>query len=107
RPRHAFPPRGVEAAPRGPARAFANPGSVSLVLFLAAALGGAAATYLYDDDAPLGARLAAGGPIGLALFGLGGFAAALLLGVGPAAIAAGVLAAAAPLLALARPARRR
>lgn len=80
---------------------------MSLVLFLAAALGGAAATYLYDDDAPLGARLAAGGPIGLALLGLGGFAAAMLLGVGPAAIAAGVLAAAAPLLAVVEPARRR
>ena len=56
---------------------------MSLVLFIAAALGGAAATYLYDDDAPLGARLAMGGPIGLALFGLGGFAAAMLVGMGP------------------------
>jgi hypothetical protein len=80
---------------------------VSLVLFLAAALGGAAATYLYDDDAPLGARLAMGGPIGLALFGLGGFAAAMVLGVGPGMIAAGLLATAAPLLVFGTAARRR
>ena len=80
---------------------------MSLVLLLAAGLGGAAATYLYDDDAPLVARLAVGGPLGLAVFGLAGFVAALLLGLGPAAVAAGLLAAAAPLLAFVDPARRR
>jgi hypothetical protein len=80
---------------------------VSLALFLAAGLGGAAATYLYDDDAPLLARLAVGGPLGLAVFGLAGFMAALLFGPGPAAVAIGLLAAAAPLLAFVDAGRRR
>jgi len=80
---------------------------VTLLLVLAAWLGGAAATYLFDDDAPLVARLAVGGPLGLAVFGLAGFVAASLLGLGPAAVAAGLLAAAAPLLAFADPDRRR
>jgi hypothetical protein len=41
------------------------------MLFLLAALGGGVLlTYLWDDDAPLMARLCAGGPIGMALFGL-------------------------------------
>jgi hypothetical protein len=80
---------------------------VSLVLLLAAWLGGSAATYLFDDDAPLTARLAVGGPLGLAVFGLAGFVAASLLGLGPAAVAAGLLAAAAPLLAFTDRGRRR
>ena len=80
---------------------------MSLVLILAACVGGAAATYLFDDDAPLLARLAVGGPLGLAVFGLAGFVAASLLGLGPAAVAVGLLAAMAPLLAFASPGRRR
>ncbi len=80
---------------------------MSLVLVLAACLGGAAATYLFDDDAPLLARLAVGGPLGLAVFGLAGFVAASLLGLGPAAVAAGLLAAGAPVLTFAGPGRRR
>ena len=80
---------------------------MTLLLVLAAWLGGAAATYLFDDDAPLVARLAVGGPLGLAVFGLAGFVAASLLGLGPAAVAAGLLAGAAPLLAFADPDRRR
>ena len=80
---------------------------MSLALFLAAGLAGAAATYLYDDDAPLFARLAVGGPLGLAICGLAGFVAALVLGLGPAAVALGALAALSPLAAFADPARRR
>jgi hypothetical protein len=80
---------------------------VSLFLILAACVGGAAATYLFDDDAPLLARLAVGGALGLAVFGLAGFVAASLLGLGPTAVAAGVLAAGAPLLGFADPGRRR
>lgn len=80
---------------------------MSLALFLAAAVGGAAATYLYDDEAPLFARLAVGGPLGLAIWGLAGFAAALVLGLGPAAVAMGTLAALSPLAAVVDPARRR
>ena len=80
---------------------------MSFVLILAACVGGAAATYLFDDDAPLTARLAVGGPLGLAVFGLAGFVAASLLGLGPAAVAGGLLAAMAPLVTLAGPGRRR
>jgi hypothetical protein len=80
---------------------------VSLFLILAACVGGAAATYLFDDDAPLPARLAIGGPLGLAVFGLVGFVAASLLGLGPAAVVVGLLAAGAPLLTFADPGRRR
>ncbi|HEY2941476.1 MAG TPA: hypothetical protein VGN09_03490 [Vicinamibacteria bacterium] len=80
---------------------------MSLFLILAACVGGAAATYLFDDDAPLVARLAVGGALGLAVFGLAGFVAASLLGLGPTAVAAGILAAGAPLLGFADPGRRR
>ncbi len=80
---------------------------MTLGVLLAAALGGAAATYLYDDDAPLLARLAVGGPLGLAVCGLAGFAAALVLGLGPAAVAVGLVAAASPLVAFGAPVRRR
>jgi len=74
--------------------------SAGFVSLLAAWLGGAAATYLFDDDAPLPARLALGGPLGLAVFGLAGFAAALGVGLGPSAVLVGSVAAASPLLAL-------
>ena len=80
---------------------------MTLVLLIAAWLGGAAATYLFDDDASLPARLAVGGPLGVAVFGLAGFVAASFFGLGAATVAVGVLAAAAPLLAFADPARRR
>jgi len=80
---------------------------VSLLLLLAAWLGGAAATHLFDDDAPLLARLAIGGPLGLAILGHAGFLAASLFGLGAVAVTVGLLAVAAPLLAFRDPARRR
>ena len=80
---------------------------MSFVLVLAACVGGAAATYLFDDDATLPARLAVGGPLGLAVFGLAGFVAASLLGLGPAAVAVGLVAAGSPLLVFVEPGRRR
>src|SRR5262249_4508401 len=83
-PRDAPAAGGREAAPGSPpGRAAAiRPVSAGFVSLLAAWLGGAAATYLFDDDAPLPARLALGGPLGLAVFGLAGFAAALGVGLG-------------------------
>jgi hypothetical protein len=79
---------------------------VSLALLLAAGLGGAAATYLFDDDAPLVARLALGVPLGLAVFGLVGFVVASLFGLGPTAVGLGLLGATAPLFALLDAGRR-
>ena len=79
---------------------------LAVALVAAAWLGGAAATYLFDDDEPLVGRLAVGGPLGLALLGLAGFVAASIFGLRLVALAVGFLAAAAPLLAFRDPARR-
>jgi hypothetical protein len=81
--------------------------SLALVALSAAWLGGTAATYLFDDDAPLLARLAVGAPLGLAAWGLAGFVAACVLGLGPAAILLGLLVAVAPVLAFRDADRRR
>jgi hypothetical protein len=81
--------------------------TLALIALSAAWLGGTAATYLFDDDAPLLARLAVGAPLGLAAWGLAGFVAACLFGLGPAAILIGLLAAAAPVLAFRDAGRRR
>jgi hypothetical protein len=64
---------------------------VTALLLLAALLGGTLFTVLFDDEAPLAARLAAGVPIGLASLGLVGFVAASLLGMGTAALAVAAL----------------
>ena len=61
--------------------------AVTAALLFAALLGGTLLTYLFDDEGPLTARLAAGTPIGLALFALVGFVAASALGMGSAALA--------------------
>jgi len=81
--------------------------SLALIALSAAWLGGTVATYLFDDDAPLLARLAVGAPLGLAAWGLAGFVAACLFGLGLAAILIGLLAAAAPVLAFRDAGRRR
>jgi hypothetical protein len=81
--------------------------SLALIALSVAWLGGTAATYLFDDDAPLVARLAVGAPLGLAAWGLAGFVAACVFGLGPAAILLGLLAAAAPVLAFRDAGRRR
>ena len=74
---------------------------IALALALVATVGGAVASYSYDDDAPLGARLAYGATTGFLALGFAGFIAATLAGPlsGPYAAAA---VAALPLLAFAR-----
>ena len=74
---------------------------IALALALVATVGGAVASYSYDDDAPLGARLAYGATTGFLALGFAGFIAATLAGPlsGPYVAAA---VAALPLLALAR-----
>lgn len=58
----------------------------SLLLALLVTLSGTVATYLYDDDAPIAARLCAGGALGLAALGLVSFVVASFIGLSGAAI---------------------
>jgi hypothetical protein len=76
-------------------------GDMTAVLLGFALLGGTAFTLLFDDDAPVSARVAAGVPIGLALLGLSGFVAASLVGMGAAALAGAALGVLWPVLAVA------
>jgi hypothetical protein len=76
---------------------------LSLVLVLTAICAGTLLTYLYDPDQPLPARLCAGACIGLALFGLIGFAWASMLGLNVASISITVACLAAAFLLLRLP----
>ena len=58
----------------------------SLLLALLVTFSGTVATYLYDENASLGARLCAGAAIGLAALGLIGFVIASLVGLSGAAV---------------------
>src|SRR5215203_2947913 len=58
----------------------------SLSLALLVTLSGTVATYLYDEHASLGARLCAGGVLGLAALGLVGFVVASFIGLSGIAI---------------------
>ncbi|HEU4432122.1 MAG TPA: hypothetical protein VFR51_01915, partial [Pyrinomonadaceae bacterium] len=58
----------------------------SLLLVLLVTFSGTLATYLYDENASLGARLCAGACLGLAVFSLAGFVVASLVGLTGAAI---------------------
>jgi len=58
----------------------------SLLVALLVTLSGTVATYLYDENAPLGARLCAGAALGLAALGLVGFVVASLIGLSATAI---------------------
>ena len=53
----------------------------SLLLALLVTFSGTVATYLYDENASLAARLCAGAAIGLAALGLIGFVVASLVGL--------------------------
>lgn len=75
---------------------------VSLLLILILTLSGLSLTYLFDDDAPLLWRAAAGNVIGAAIFGLVGFVVANLFGLAAPAVALSLLAALAPLALFAR-----
>ena len=64
----------------------------SLLLALLVTFSGTVATYLYDENASLGARLCAGGAIGLAALGLVGFVVASLVDLsGPAVLFSAVI----------------
>lgn len=58
----------------------------SLLLVFLVTLSGTVATYLYDENAPLAARLCAGGALGLAALGLVSFVVASFIGLSGAAI---------------------
>jgi hypothetical protein len=60
--------------------------TASLLLALLVTLGGAIATYLYDENASLGARLCTGACLGLAALGLAGFVVASFIGLSGVAI---------------------
>ncbi|HYP53872.1 MAG TPA: hypothetical protein VEQ42_10055, partial [Pyrinomonadaceae bacterium] len=76
-----------------------------LLAFVAAA-GGTLATYLYEREAPLAARVCAGVCVGWSVLGLVGFVAASAVGMTPAALAVAALVAGSPLALLARKATR-
>lgn len=58
----------------------------SLLLALLVTFSGTVATYLYDEDAPIAARLCAGGALGLAALGLVSFVVASFIGLSGAAV---------------------
>jgi hypothetical protein len=62
------------------------PPAVSTLLVLAVVAGGTLATYLYDDESPLPARVIAGVPVGLTLLGLSGFVMASVMGFSGASV---------------------
>ena len=61
--------------------------TASLLLALLVTLGGTIATYLYDENASLGARLCTGACLGLAALGLVGFVVASFIGLTGVAVA--------------------
>src|SRR6187431_2939824 len=58
----------------------------SLLLALLVTVSGTVATYLYDENASLGARLCAGAVLGLSALGLVGFVVASFIGLTSIAI---------------------
>jgi hypothetical protein len=73
---------------------------MALLLALAAIAGGTVATYLYDDGAPVSARLCMGACTGFAVLGLAAFVFASLLGLTSPALMLAALVVASPLLLL-------
>jgi hypothetical protein len=73
---------------------------IALLLVLVAVAGGTLATYLYETDARLSARLCSGAPTGLAALGLAGFIFASFLGLSPLTLILTALVMCAPLLLL-------
>jgi len=76
----------------------------SLLLALLVTLSGTVATYLYDENASLGARLCAGAALGLAAFGLVSFVVASFIGLSGIAILFSTLICCSPLALLTDPA---
>ncbi|HMF54894.1 MAG TPA: hypothetical protein VK619_00925 [Pyrinomonadaceae bacterium] len=75
----------------------------SILLVLIATAGGTLLNYLYDEDAPLAARLCTGACTGFALFALLAFLFASALGLNQTTLALSALALLAPLALLTRP----
>jgi hypothetical protein len=80
--------------------------SLALALALIAIAGGALVTYLFDEDAPLMARLCMGAALGFAALGLFGFILASLLGLSYTVLLLSAILLASPLLILVKPLRR-
>ncbi len=79
----------------------------TFLLLLIITAGGVAITYLYDDDAPLVVRLAAGAVIGSVMLGLAGFLLALVFGLNLASVSIAALLCALPLIVFQRDEFRR
>ena len=79
----------------------------SLALALLVTFSGTLATYLYDENASLGARLCAGACFGLTAFSLVGFVVASLVGLTGAAIVISAVICASPLALLIDPAKNK
>jgi hypothetical protein len=78
----------------------------SLLLAAVAVTGGYVATYTFDRDAPVYARLATGAVLGLTLLAFAGFVLALVLAVTPVALVGAALVTALPLVTLRAGSRR-
>ncbi|HYN68656.1 MAG TPA: hypothetical protein VEX41_00410, partial [Candidatus Eisenbacteria bacterium] len=78
----------------------------TLALSLAAIVGGALATYLYDPESPPLSRLFTGACTGYAALALLGFLASWVLGLGPLSMALAALVVLLPVVLLRRPAFR-
>ena len=72
----------------------------SLALAILVIVSGTVATYLYDENASLGARLCAGACLGLAALGLLGFLVASFIGLTVTAVVLSAILTSAPLLSL-------
>ena len=73
---------------------------LGLIILFVITLGGAALTYLIEDDEPLLWRLAAGCVIGSAIFGFSGFLLGFAMAITPATAAFALLITLVPLLLL-------
>lgn len=79
----------------------------SLTIAFLVTLSGATATYLFDENAPMGVRLSTGACLGLAALGLIGFVVASFIGLTGVAVLLSTAVCALPLLALVKPERRK
>lgn len=80
---------------------------LGLIILFAITIGGAALTYLIEDDEPLLWRLAAGGVIGSAIFGFSGFLLGFAFGITQAVAAFALVLTLLPLLLLLDQRRRK
>ena len=81
--------------------------TATLTIAFLITLGGAVATYLYDDKASFAARLCSGACVGLGVFGLVGFIVASFIGLTGSAVVISLLITIAPVLMLVSSTRRK